>query len=668
MVLDTIVRAAIHPAIGIARVGDSDTDYFIGPEVIDYHPVPEGGYKDAQGRLKRQAARFRIYGYNANNEVVSELTLDNKHVSIEWTVQVANTKSAWYNFEEALDIPEARPTSRRNSQFKGQEREKLKIKPSPRTISGIKTNEKGHEAQYYFNDGKFLDKPVYLGELRTDKAGRLLFLGGKGKSEAMGKGTVYTFANNDGWHDDTSDGSVNAKVKIKGQSIPVEPAWVVTAPPNYAPDLKGVVTLYDVISGAAIAGAWKIVPDKPSFTKDILPIFQRLCGIQWVNYGIFVHFGWQGPQDLLNPAYLSKLASSDDQYKELRRQIFLSFRNPDFSDAQVMAWPWFYGDGMNVPPDSNRQWLAIPPHLHNMLSKWADGNFQADWPPSSEPPKTLEEVPLKEQPETLDRAALEYCLGEAFHPGCEMTWPVRHVSMYYDAFRILPRAEGEPEVDYGDQLKPEQVFIAQTYTSKTVYQAGVPGGPLFSQGPGDLTRWMAVPWQTDTASCRSGYEYEYSRDQTTNDPYVPTFWPARVPNQVLKEDDYEVAIDPTKSPEERKRAFNRRHEWLDTLDPEAHNTTVEVRQMVTQFGKLGVVEQRPGVTDDIDLPKVMFVESPPGQVAPPKQLRTSEAETSISQEHLKEQALLKLPLTDKARRRPVSSRPYLAVLNIVLEQ
>ena len=34
-----IVRAAIHPAIGIARLGDSDHEFFVGPEVVD--PAPE---------------------------------------------------------------------------------------------------------------------------------------------------------------------------------------------------------------------------------------------------------------------------------------------------------------------------------------------------------------------------------------------------------------------------------------------------------------------------------------------------------------------------------------------------------------------------------------------------------------------------------------------------
>jgi len=30
--MDTIVRAAIHPSIGIARVGDSSDAFFIGPD------------------------------------------------------------------------------------------------------------------------------------------------------------------------------------------------------------------------------------------------------------------------------------------------------------------------------------------------------------------------------------------------------------------------------------------------------------------------------------------------------------------------------------------------------------------------------------------------------------------------------------------------------------
>ena len=610
MSLDRVVRAAIHPAIGIARVGDSPDEYFIGPELPYSHPTPEGGFKDSQGRLKRQAAQFRIYGYNDRGRVVRELNLDNPAIEIEWKVEIANTKSAWYNFELALDIPEAVPVARRNPTVKGSDRDKLKITPAPATLSG---KNRCHE----FDDGKFFDKQVYLGEAKTDELGRLLFLGGRGSSASIGGYPAYTFANNDGWHDDISDGPIRARVKLDGREIPVDSAWVVTAPPNYAPDLLGAVTLYDVITEAAIQGGWLPPLDKSkkvSFTKDVLPIFWRYNRLQWVNKGIFTQFGFSGPQDFLTPEMLRRLSyiSKDDPYQELRRQIFNSFRNPDFSDRQVLALPWLYGDGMNVPADNNRQWLALPPHVYEILKLWANGQFKDDLPDrykenglASEtlPPwaeyDSFEQVPIRRQPDTLDRAALEYCLADAFHPGCEVTWPVRHASMYGGAFRILPRAPQETEPDYGDELHPNQVFDSSSDSDPTaIYGSGVPGGPLYAQGPGDISRWMAVPWQTDTASCRDGYIDSY-------DEYVPTFWPARVPNQVLTAEDYETVVNTRKSPEDRQLAFLKRREWLRTLPGSYFE---QVRAMISDFWRLGIVEEKPGAPD-IGLPEVMYVET-----------------------------------------------------------
>jgi len=69
----TIVRAAIYPAIGIARVGNSETAYFLAPEVTDPLPEPVGFYRDPTGALKRQAVRFRIYGLNEAGVPVAEL-------------------------------------------------------------------------------------------------------------------------------------------------------------------------------------------------------------------------------------------------------------------------------------------------------------------------------------------------------------------------------------------------------------------------------------------------------------------------------------------------------------------------------------------------------------------------------------------------------------------
>src|ERR1044072_3890613 len=100
--MDEIVRYVIHPGIGIARVGNSPEEYFIGPEAPGEPPRAEGGFKDAAGRVKRQAARFRVYGLNEAGEAVREITAD--EAEITWRVHVANRKAAWYQFLNAMDL------------------------------------------------------------------------------------------------------------------------------------------------------------------------------------------------------------------------------------------------------------------------------------------------------------------------------------------------------------------------------------------------------------------------------------------------------------------------------------------------------------------------------------------------------------------------------------
>jgi len=91
-----IVRAAIHPAIGIARVGNSPGEYYFGPEIPGGLPIAPDGYKDESGAMKRQAARFRVFGLDASGQVVRELTAD--EADITWTVRLANKKASWYQF------------------------------------------------------------------------------------------------------------------------------------------------------------------------------------------------------------------------------------------------------------------------------------------------------------------------------------------------------------------------------------------------------------------------------------------------------------------------------------------------------------------------------------------------------------------------------------------
>ena len=208
----TIVRAAIYPAIGIARLGNSESEYFLAPEVTEPLPEPPGFYRDPTGALNRQSVRFRVYGLNAAGRAVAELTANN--AEIRWTVHLANKKSAWYQFQIALDIPEAGsapPSWLRNITIS--DRNRLIIDPGPRHISGRDT---GGDPAYRFDTGAILGTPVYLGEIRTDPQGRLIVFGGRGKSASYNGARAVTFANNEGWHDDTSGRPGDGRGHIRG--------------------------------------------------------------------------------------------------------------------------------------------------------------------------------------------------------------------------------------------------------------------------------------------------------------------------------------------------------------------------------------------------------------------------------------------------------------------
>ena len=70
------MKFKIHPAIGIARLGDSPDQFYLAPEQTgqlpiecdqdgnailtpDGHEQPISTFKDDRRRIKRQAARFR---------------------------------------------------------------------------------------------------------------------------------------------------------------------------------------------------------------------------------------------------------------------------------------------------------------------------------------------------------------------------------------------------------------------------------------------------------------------------------------------------------------------------------------------------------------------------------------------------------------------------------
>jgi L-Lysine epsilon oxidase N-terminal/L-lysine epsilon oxidase C-terminal domain len=584
-----IASVAIHPAIGIARVGNSPDKFFYGPEVPGVKPVDSDQFRDSKGRIKRQAARFRIYGLDDRGQIVRELTA--KDASITWTVHIANAKPGWYLFDRALDIPTAAKiaNARRNPTIKGDDRRQLIIDPGPRSISGPAVNTKGDDARYAFDTGEFFGKKVYLGELRTDDDGRLVFLGGRGDSAPRNSEPINNFSDNDGWHDDVSDGFVDATVRIGDTTLQATGAWVVVGPPDYAPGIQAIVTGYDLAFEAATKIDASFKPARPSFAAHILPLLTRMVEYQWVNAGYFEEFGWGAPSDFTQSDLLTRLSDSTDQNRPLRVAVFSRFRDAAYKSMQSGSWPYIYGDDVTLDMNkaNPREWMAVLPIQYEWLRKWADGDFVPGVKPTSRAAPSPQEEPLG-----LDRAALENTIGGPFHPGCEFTWPMRLPLLYEAPFRIRRRNGSEP--DWGDQMTQNLALSAS--------------GPLAGSGPGSLSRWMACPWQADTSSCLSAY-------RPFSGEYTPTFWPARVPNDVLPKENYDIVVDKRRQRHEREDAMaaGRRRKWLrGIVYPDQPRMVVKSPNpqevFVSAWPKVGIVTQMDGPGDP-GFPDTFWVET-----------------------------------------------------------
>jgi hypothetical protein len=584
-----IVRCVIHPAVGVARVGNAPAaEYYLAPEVPG-RPADPGppGFKNEKGEVRKEAARFRIYGYDDEGNVVREVTA--AEAEITWEVHLANRKAAWYKFANAMDLKQyALSTTFRNATITGGSRQALVIDPGTIEISG--RNVSGTEyrfAQGFIRFGEGGPIQVPLGELRTDEAGRLLVLGGAGHSASATGQQAVTFANNEGWYDDVSDGPVRATVKLAGQAHPLiaEPAMVAVTPPNFGPGLYGVVTLYDVVYDLYRRQGWLQAPSEVHFWRDVFPIFERMVQSQWVNLGAYLLFGAGSPGDLLEPERLARLADPGPASRPERLRVFKMFRQPpppwdtpgrraSLPPPQPSLLPPFYGDGFGEYQDLAIDELALTQTQHERLERWAEGDFVPG--EHRVPPARIEDLPLAEQPAALDRTPLEDCLGGPFHPGIELTWPMRvprmwrppqHAGGLRFRLHILP-AGHSPEDDFGAVLSPE-VCLG-------------PDGPLVASGPGTLTRWLGIPWQTDEASCLAGYDYSAYLP-------LPSFWAARVPNDVLSEQAFQQATETRLSYVQRLKNLAHRQFWLRDIQGSSYQT--RINNMVQEWHLLGIVTE-----------------------------------------------------------------------------
>lgn len=451
----------VHPGIGIARLGNSMTEHFIGPESPGLVPLPRGPYRDSDGFLKRQGARFRVYEYEYDDSGrlidVGEITAHS--AKIKWSVHLANTKAS------APTFPPGGPSSRNP----GTPVDDLNIDAGSQDVC----IEQRHVSLF----GKFKRTEVNLGDLCVDDDGRLTVLGGKGDSKSVpGGAPLNNFANNRDWHDDVSDGPVYADIQFDGaEPVSCDPAWIIVAPPSYAPAINNVITLWDQALNVAVRmdPSLRSRLSPASFTRDIYPILKRTVFLQWVSRSAYAGHGRGTGGNFLDLSKLSMLSSSSAANRPVRQAVYDRLRRPG-------------GDGRaNMPQlksglDPNNPTSEVPPRLTDLqlelMDEWQTGQFSADWPDSPPVPPPFDEIPESEQPAALDKAALDACIGGPFYPGIEAGFMMARRDTYRAPFRI-------------DNVK---------------YSAG------------SITAGLACPWQADFEACGQ------------------LWWPAQRPNSVIR--------------------------------------------------------------------------------------------------------------------------------------
>ncbi len=531
-------RFEIHPKIGVARLGNSPADFYLEPDTVGGLPLAcdaqgnaQGGqvsvFKDVMGRIKRQAAKFRVF--EQDNGSSREVNLTNANVlKIVWTVHIANKKPIWFTFSELQGNREFGADNSytkqhipvNNPKVSGEARKPLMIDPGPRSIErpGDIVLFSRYNIPEDYKNGSFPpvdaggDQIDSLGELRMDSHGNLIALSGGGK--VTGSASIASFRGADGYWDDIADGFVMATIHFKGgQHIDADPAWLLVGSPKYAPELVNITTLYDTTQDVAIRkmhsdpnifNGEDTARDFPShqgytplkgfnpnyivnYTTQIAPIIERMQAYRWVADAPYLADFANPPFDLTNPS-----AKNLDN----RMKYFSYFRVPVlpqdyaqwidkvengpnqlFSSDGIPLMPLNSGDNSVTNSGPIYKFETLSPTQYFFMNQWAAGKFRLDEP---QPRRYCDQ---------LDEAAAGNCVGAPFSPGIETTWIVRNAPIFHQPGRLkVAHFKGDNAAT--------QAYYQDAGLSTTADEAEGQGCE-----PGDLTKRMAIPWQADFQEC-----------------------------------------------------------------------------------------------------------------------------------------------------------------------
>eukprot|EP01039_Chlorochromonas_danica_P015844 gene15844-18678_t len=242
---------------------------------------------------------------------------------------------------------------------------------------------------------------------------------------------------------------------------------------------------------------------KPAFEATVRPIFRAANLQRWTT----------GLPKMAIRAHEAVDAISPNDNPDKTIMAGLNFvRNPNSGEENI---------GTPLMPlsvgDAGKSFLTVTKSQYFFLEQWSKNNFEAN--------KGFDLSPG----EFLDMAALSNCLGGRYVPGIEISYIVRCPDIYRSNWKISGSG-------------PFRIKPAQLEYLKAVKNVPFLTGGWFPENnivdglePGDVSKFMAVPWQADYNSCSIHQPSSNTNDVNKTNGNSTTLywsWPAQRPDSV----------------------------------------------------------------------------------------------------------------------------------------
>jgi len=286
------------------------------------------------------------------------------------------------------------------------------------------------------------------------------------------------------WIDDTSDGWIHVKVKHEhfGRVFDApNKARVIGTTPKFANGIYAPTTLYDLMEEVyesdkrAKEAKEDIKYDvgEVGWYEHIWPLLQRPPLLSWCNGQANGGHGPNAAGNFFDEDWQKDLSDSSSRSESIRKGVLGRMRLPTTNDKYDSAragqaypyfMPWLSGDNGRTTAGDASTFASVTELQYDRLVKWSQGKFVKASHPPGLPPSCIDELQLAERPAALTKASLEATIGAPLYPGIEMSWNAE-----------LPET----------------------------YQLDVPFTIRDEALPGDLTKYLSLPWQSDFYMCRS---------------------------------------------------------------------------------------------------------------------------------------------------------------------